>query len=34
LMFPSLRSSCKKSMVNKLLCKRSVLAELSLVELS
>jgi hypothetical protein len=32
LMFPSRISSCKKSMVNKLLCKRSVLAELPLIE--
>ena len=31
LMFPSRKSSCKKSMVNKLLCKRSVLIELRLI---
>jgi hypothetical protein len=31
LMFPSHKSSCKKSMVNKLLCKRSVLIELRLI---
>jgi hypothetical protein len=30
-MFPSRRSSCKKSMVNKLLCKRSVFIKLLLV---